>query len=74
MSAHPCAVGVAAVQATFTADNHYGLFPGTADSSNLSFIGRNKVGTVGNPGSSNWSLPESWNFTPGVGEHIYVVA
>jgi hypothetical protein len=60
--------------ATLTADNHYGLFVGSGDGERLAFIGRNEVGLAGNPGKYNWSLPETWNFTPQVDDHIYVVA
>ncbi len=64
----------ASAGATLTADNHYGLFVGSGDGERLAFIGRNEVGLAGNPGKYNWSLPETWNFTPQVDDHIYVVA
>ncbi|MBY0527644.1 MAG: tandem-95 repeat protein [Gemmataceae bacterium] len=60
------------VTATLTADNHYGLYFGTADGSNLSFVGRNEVGVNGDPGTSNWSLPETFTFQPGTDDYIYV--
>ena len=62
------------VTATLTADNHYGLYVGSADGSALDFIGRNEVGFNGSPGAYNWSLPETWTFEPGVGDRIYVLA
>lgn len=46
------------VTATVTADNHYGLYYGTE--SNLTFVGRNEKGGPGNPGTYNWSLPETF--------------
>ncbi|MBY0522201.1 MAG: putative Ig domain-containing protein [Gemmataceae bacterium] len=62
-----------AITATLTADNHYGLYFGSADGSSLTFVGRNEVGAAGNPGTYNWSLPETHTFDPGVGNYIYVV-
>lgn len=48
----------AIITATVTADNHYALYYGTE--SNLTFVGRNEKGGSGNPGSYNWSLPETF--------------
>ncbi|MBY0526541.1 MAG: cadherin-like domain-containing protein [Gemmataceae bacterium] len=62
-----------AITATLTADNHYGLYFGSADGSSLTFVGRNEVGAAGNPGTYNWSEPETFDFEPGVGNYIYVV-
>lgn len=58
------------VNATITADNHYALY--TGDTSSVSLIGRNEMGSGGSPGSYNWSQPESWSFSTGA--FIYIVA
>jgi hypothetical protein len=62
------------VTATITADNHYGLFSGEADGSKLTLLGWNEPGLEGDPGPFNWSLPETWNFSVGEGDYLYVVA
>ncbi len=43
-------LALAVVQASFTADNHYALYYGDADGSQLTFVGRNEPGPSGNPG------------------------
>ncbi len=58
--------------ATVTADNHYAIYAG--NESGVSFIGRNEVGSSGNPGTYNWSLPESFSFDVDPGDYIYVAA
>ncbi len=60
--------------ATVTADNHYGLYHGRADGSELTFVGRNEKGYEGDPGPYNWIIPETWTISPVVGHHLYVVA
>jgi|GEM_PF-609075 len=60
--------------ATLTADNHYGLYTGLSDGSNLNLIGRNEKGYSGDPGNYNWSLPETWSVSLEAGEHLYVLA
>jgi hypothetical protein len=60
--------------AVITADNHYGLYTGLADGSDLIFVGRNEFGSGGNPGSYNWSEPETWSVSLDLGRHLYVVA
>lgn len=55
--------GAATVTATVTADDHYALFYGTE--TNLTFVGRNEYGSVGNPATGqyinfSWSLPETY--------------
>ncbi|HTH47289.1 MAG TPA: hypothetical protein VMB21_07240 [Candidatus Limnocylindria bacterium] len=58
-----------------TADNHYALYYGLADGSNLTFIGRNEVTDVGSSGGNAWSNAETWNYaSPGPNYRIYVVA
>ncbi|MBN2130591.1 MAG: hypothetical protein JW741_13905 [Sedimentisphaerales bacterium] len=60
------------VQATLTADNHYGLYWGP-EGGPLTFVGRNEFGYYGSPGTYNWSMPETYppfNKPP----VIYVVA
>jgi hypothetical protein len=60
--------------ATLTADNHYGLFLGDADGSNLISIGRNEYGHGGSPGTYNWSQAEQWYFLAAPGQYLYVMA
>jgi hypothetical protein len=67
-------LGADQVRATLTADNHYGLYYGAVDGSQLALVGRNESGFDGNPGSYNWSLPESFVFEPGTDDYFYVVA
>lgn len=61
------------VSAILTADNHYSLYIGEVDGGGLTFIGRNEQSPNGNPGNSNWSLPETWNFVMGPGQYIYTM-
>jgi hypothetical protein len=65
--------GADLVTATLTADNHYGLYYGDGQG-NVTFVGRNELGTPGTPGDYNWSLPEQWKFNVTPGEYIYVAA
>jgi hypothetical protein len=62
------------VTATITADNHYALYVGNEDGSQLTLIGWNEPGVAGDPGAFNWSLPETWTFSVGEGSYIYVLA
>ena len=62
------------IEATLTADNHYGLYHGQADGSGMTLVGRNEFGDEGNPGGANWSLPETYTFVPSIGDHLYVLA
>lgn len=62
------------VVAHVTADNHYGLYVGNERGSDLRFVGRNEVGSLGNPGVFNWVLAETWEFSAHGGEYLYVVA
>ena len=62
------------IDATITADNHYGLYVGNADGSNLSLIGRNEYGSGGSTGGYNWQHPESYNFELGTDQYVYIVA
>ena len=57
--------------ATVTADNHYALYLGTK-SSITSYIGRNELGSSGDPGTYNWSQPETFTFAINPGDYIYV--
>ena len=63
-----------AVTAHITADNHYALYFGNADGTDLTFVGRNEAGGSGNPGNYPWTLPETWPFDVDKREYIYVVA
>jgi len=67
------------VEAHFTADNHYGLFHGRADGSNLVFAGHNETGDydddhVKNPGVFNWKIAEDYSFSVNPDDHLYIVA
>jgi PEP-CTERM motif len=64
----------ATVTATLTADNKYALFYGQADGSGLTFVGRNEIGSGGNPGLYDWSLPETFSFDVNPGDRLYVAA
>lgn len=75
------------LNATVTADNHYGLFTGNYDASNLLFIGRNEVGPFHEPDIIppfpdevppfpffNWESPEAWQaLIPPNHNYIYMV-
>lgn len=63
----------AAITGTLTADNHYGLYTGNKDGSELKFVGRNEKGSGGDPGQYNWSLPETWMFDIDANDYIYTV-
>lgn len=69
------------ITGNITADNHYGLYYGQMDGSGLTFVGRNEMGywhndvDPGTPlGPFNWSHGETWNFTVGPGDYLYVLA
>jgi len=64
------------VEAHFTADNHYGLYHGRADGSNLVFAGRNEFGDYDNtrPGVTNWKVAEDYSFSVNPDDHLYIVA
>lgn len=63
-----------AVIGALTADNHYALYHGREDGSGLAYIGRNELGTAGNPGTYNFTVPENWSFEVAAGDLLYVVA
>lgn len=54
------AANAAVVTGTLTADNHYSLY--TLNGETISYVGRNEVGIEGDPGTYNWSLPETHTF------------
>lgn len=58
------------VTATFTADNHYAIY--TATGGVVSLVGGNETGAPGSPGTYNWSVAETFTFTPG--DTFYVAA
>ena len=62
------------IEATITADNHYGLYFGDWSGSILTFVGRNELGFYGSPGSYNWSQAESFTFDITPGDYIYIAA
>ena len=60
------------ITGTVTADNHYALYVGDENGSNLTFIGRNEVGPGGSSGGYNWSSPENWSFEANDGQYLYL--
>ncbi len=60
----------AVVEATITADNHYALYSSTG--ATFSYHGGNELGSGGNPGTYNWSLPETYSFE--AGDFVYIAA
>jgi len=60
----------AVTTATFTADNHYGLYADYGGS--IQFVGGNEAGAAGAPGTYNWSQAESFNFT--TPDTVYIAA
>src|SRR5437773_746170 len=64
----------AQVTAILTADNHYGLYHGGIDGEGWTFVGRNEMGSVGDPGAYNWTNAETFEFDAFPDDHIYVVA
>lgn len=53
-----------------TADNHYALYSST--SGVFSYHGGNELGSGGNPGNYNWSLPESYVIQGG--DRLFIAA
>lgn len=53
------------VTATLTVDNHYGLFVGDADATNMSYIGRD---------SGNWQDTDTHNFDADAGQRLFLYA
>ncbi|MBU1195557.1 MAG: PEP-CTERM sorting domain-containing protein [Proteobacteria bacterium] len=62
------------IDATVTADNHYGLYFGSGDGSSITFVGRNETATGGSAGTYNWSVAEIYNFNANEGDYIYIAA
>ncbi|MFO0831574.1 MAG: hypothetical protein U0637_06995 [Phycisphaerales bacterium] len=61
---------------TITADNHYAIYnqvPAVDAVAALQFIGMNEIGSAGDPGEYNWSLPEHWGFQNVTGK-VYIAA
>ena len=63
----------AAIKATVTADNFYGIFYGNEDGSALNFVGRNETGDGGSSGGYNWSQAETWDFQVNNNDYLYLV-
>jgi hypothetical protein len=61
------------VTGTLTADNHYRIYVGNSNGTDLLSIGRNEYGAGGNPGTFNWSKAETWDFTVDDNDYIYIV-
>jgi PEP-CTERM motif len=60
---------------TLLAANHYGLYVGNNDASNLTYVGRNELGPSGSPCTYDWSCAETWSFNAETTtDYIYVVA
>eukprot|EP00210_Caulerpa_lentillifera_P009618 g9175.t1 len=72
-SSYSQSVDLLSVDATLTADNHYSLYYGDVDGSDLSFVGRNEASFSGSPGQYNWSLPEEYTFNVDPDQHLYIV-
>jgi len=62
------------ITAHLTADNHYALYHGHADASDLTLVGRNEIGYTGSNGGAPWNHPETWVFDADEDEYLYVVA
>lgn len=58
------------ITGTITADNHYSLYTSTGGVFN--YHGGNELGAAGDPGTYNWSLPETHTFE--VGDFLYIAA
>ena len=67
----PSAALALSMTANITADNHYAFYLGTGNSI-TNYIGQNELGDSGNPGTYNWSQPETFTFTINPGDYIYV--
>jgi hypothetical protein len=65
-------VHAVSVTATITADNHYALYTGSANTITSNIMLQNESGSLGNPGQFNWSLPETVTFDMALGDYIYV--
>lgn len=61
------------VDALLTADNHYALYHGGEFGTPLTYVSKNETGSLGSPGTYNWSEPEFSTFSMNAGEYIYVV-
>ncbi len=55
---------------SITADNHYALYSSVGTT--FTFHGGNELGSGGNPGTYNWSLPETYQFN--AGDRVYIAA
>jgi hypothetical protein len=56
-----------------TADNHYALYHGHPDASDLTLVGRNR-GRLCGQRWWRWNEPETWVFDADADEYLYVVA
>ena len=63
-----------AVTAHVTADNHYGLYYGTPDGSDLTYLGRNEFDDAGSKGGHNWTDAETDAFRMPGTDYLYVSA
>jgi len=64
------AANAALVTATITADNHYALYSSTG--ATFTYHGGNELNAGGEPGTYNWSLPETYSFE--AGDFVYIAA
>lgn len=62
------------INATLTADFHYGLYYGQADGSGLTFVGRDLNQPWNNPEPFPWTSPETFSFNANAGDYLYVLA
>lgn len=58
------------LQMRITADNHYAVYSSTGGL--FTYHGGNELGSGGNPGAYNWSLPEDYSIQGG--DRIYIAA
>lgn len=61
------------IDAVVTCDNHYGLYYGSEDGADLTFVGRNEYGTGGDPGMFNWMFGEQWAFSVEENQYLYAI-
>lgn len=60
------------ITATITADNHYAIYTGGHNGTDLILVGRNELNRTGSSGENNWAIPETWTFDLSRNKTIYV--
>ena len=61
------------INATLTADFHYGLYHGQADGSGLTFVGRDLNRFWDNSKPLPWHSPDTFSFNANAGDYLYVL-